>query len=308
MGALKAVSILSAINLGELSDKFLKLINNLPMMQLNGVAILLGILAGAFVILSNKVGGAGNAILILKDMFLTGIEEMILGGELLAMSIAKGLIETDIKIKMFIATIKAGFFSMQAEILEVLKVLIEKSCGMLDSMIESINKTFNLHLPSIDVNSNHVLSGLDMLIEQKKREGLEIYDSGTDYAIQQRTVIQEMENIYNTKAQEIEERRQARSDEIVSRMAEAFGEDIMPAERAAGMESEYFIGDIPSVEEIYTEPSFGADGEKRVEVVFESGSITNNISSEADVDEIMDEFANRLREAITTAAEGVYAY
>ena len=44
-------------------------------------------------------------------------------------------------------------------------------------------------------------------------------------------------------------------------------------------------------------------GEK-IEVIFEAGSIENSFSSAADMDEIVNEFAQRLQEAICSAAEG----
>ncbi len=193
-------------------------------------------------------------------------------------------------------------FMLMEQISDVKTEPIDKFKMLIDKTREKINEIFELIPIRRNIAEDVVSKGVDTFEKNDRIMSFFVRESYSGHEVQT------MKDVYNSQVWESEERRQARSDEIVSRMTEAFGEDIMPAERAAGMESEFFIGDIPSIDEIYNETSFGADGENRVEVVFESGSITNNITSETAVDEIMDEFANRLREAITTAAEGVYAY
>ena len=70
----------------------------------------------------------------------------------------------------------------------------------------------------------------------------------------------------------------------------------------------YTYGDISDVKDISFDSVQPESVPQKIEIIFENGSITNNITANADTDTIIDEFADRLKEALTTAAEGAYSY
>ena len=60
-----------------------------------------------------------------------------------------------------------------------------------------------------------------------------------------------------------------------------------------------------SIEHIYGyEKNAELSGNEKIEIFFENGSIVNNFTKDMDIDDIVDEFAERLREAICSSAEG----
>ncbi len=295
----------------------------------------LGALGVGFVVLSNKVGGTKIAILILKDCFKTGMEDMMLFFHSGYVEIANTCDEWAQVFHTLGTQITVAMGNAKIGVLQHMREMVVNTANMINKLIGSVTKLFGLSIPTVDVVADFAVTGIDNIIAEQEKKNADALAKNKEYLAQKQAAIQARNDVLAATKAQVEADRKARSDEIVTNMTAAFVEKeglelTNPMEQmAASFAAPQTVADIAektagiadNTSNIADKMNMSDEDLKflrdmaareainqftTAEVKVELGGVTNNLNSDMDIDGFINVFTDKVEEAMLMAAEGVH--
>lgn len=291
------------------------------------LAIAIGALAGGFVYLSGKVGGTGNAIMILKDIFTAWCENTMLFFHKTGNTIINGLDEWLMTFNTVFTQIFVGVNNANIKVLSSIRDMVQKAGSYIDVLINGINSITGLNLPTFKSLTSNFDLGLEVMITGMEEANSEALLNNEKYLAEKEAAIALRNDTYSMMEAQIKEDQAKRKTDITNKIAEDIngvevneGEDYVDIGSMYAKTFDEIAGNVSDIadntEEIknnediadlirdYHAQQYTQRSTTQYITIDMSGQV-NNISSSMDVASITDSFVTQVREAVAVTSDGV---
>ncbi len=334
LGALEVKSVTTAFvvsGLGLAADvsaaSFGRLAISMLACPATWLVVAVGTIGVAFGVLSEKVGGARIAIMILEDSFKGGIENVCMWVDTGVVYVENGCDEWNMVFNTVGTQISVAVGNMKIAVLEHIRDMVRTGSDYINDLINSVNSIFGLDIPTITFISDVATTALDGMIMKQELDNDKLKSDNEAYLAEKQAAIEDRNFQLEARKQMVEQDRQTRRDAILEAMGDALS-GVTVNDNASGRtagdgiesvvdEMAGSLDDIASDTEEIKSNSDIADLIKDYHsrqatqksttqyITIDMTGQTNHISSSMELSTVTDGLLNSIRTAVAVSAEGV---